>query len=128
MCAQVIVLLAAWGRWSSVQAGKSIGYASVSPMFRDAPSGKGHGSSIPAGVGLGLGNEEIEAVDAAIKRLPGVLRLVVIEVYQYKRSLRQAGEQMGVSHHSAGKYLADAEKRVDYDLSVQRCVIDNLGM
>lgn len=115
MKAQMEVLLSMWGRWALRRAAGGLGYPSVSPMFRDAPSGDSYGSQVP----LGIGEPELLLVDAAVGRLPGVLKLAVIETYQIGGSLRAIGARLGVHHNTLGKYLTEAQLKISLDLELQ---------
>lgn len=112
MKANIEVLLSMWGRWAIRCASGSLGYASVSPMFRDAPSGDSFGDAVP----LGIADQDIQAVDQAVVRLPTMLRLVVYEVYQRGGPLRTVATRMGVSHNSVCKYLKAAHEALEFDL------------
>lgn len=115
MKAQMEVLLSMWGRWAVRRASGALGYPSVSPMFNDAPRGDSFGSQEP----LGIGEPEMLMVDAAVGRLPGVLKLAVIETYQRGGSLRAIGTRMGVSDKTVGKYLAEAHQKISVDIEFQ---------
>lgn len=109
------VLLSMWGRWAIKRASGALGYPSVSPMFNNAPKGDSYGSSVP----LGIGEPELLMVDAAVNRLPGVLKLAVIEAYQRGGSMREVGARMGVDHKTVGKYLTDAHLKISIDMESQ---------
>lgn len=115
MKAQMEVLLSMWGRWAIRRASGGLGYPSVSPMFKDAPRGDSFGSQEP----LGIGEPEMLMVNAAVERLPGVLKLAVIETYQRGGSLRAIGARMGISDKTVGKYLADAHQKISIDMELQ---------
>jgi len=115
MKAQIEVLLSMWGRWAIRRAAGALGYPRVSPMFRQAPSGDAYGSQEP----LGIGEPELMLVDAAVGRLPGVLKLVVIETYQIGGSLREVGARLGVHHNTLGKYLTESQLKISLDLELQ---------
>lgn len=115
MKAQMEVLLSMWGRWAIRRAAGGLGYPSVSPMFKDAPRGDSFGSQEP----LGIGEPEMLMVNAAVERLPGVLKLAVIETYQRGGSLRAIGARMGISDKTVGKYLADAHQKISIDMELQ---------
>lgn len=112
MKASIETLLNMWARWAIRRTSGALGYPSVCPMFRDAPKGDAFGSAIP----LGFATEDIEAVDAAVMRLPSVLRITLIEVYQRGGALRLVAGRMGVSHNSVCKYLKAAHKALDAEM------------
>jgi len=109
------VLLSRWGRWAIKRDSGALGYSSVSPMFRDAPAGDSYGETLP----IGIAGSDLLAVDAAVMRLPDVLKLVVLYIYQRNQSLRAAAQQLGVSHQSAGKYLEQAHQKISIDIEIQ---------
>lgn len=107
MIAHVDVLLCRWGRWSVKQASRDVGYPSTSPMFKDATPGRGFGSEIPHGVGMGA--MDMHAVDRAVQQLPIIPRCVVVRHYQHEGcSYRATAAACGVSHKSVTQYLNQA--------------------
>lgn len=113
--AQVEVLLSMWGRWAIRRASGALGYPSVSPMFKQAPHGDSYGSQAP----LGTGEPEMLIVDAAVGRLPEVLKLTVFQVYQLGGSMREVAARMGIHHMTVGKYLGEAQLKISVDLQSQ---------
>ena len=104
----VEILLAAWGRWAIRVETKSIGYSSVCPMFREARFGNGFGSAPP----VGLNDADLRAVDAAVQRLPVILRATLNEFYKSQCSVRDLALHLGCDKNAAGRYLNEARRRV----------------
>lgn len=100
-------MLAIWGHWAVRQASRSLGYPTVSPMFRDAPRGDGFGSQIPIGVAGGAG-PEIYRLDFDISRLPIVQKVALVEVYQIGGSFREIAARMGVRRDALSAWLEKA--------------------
>ena len=112
---QVEVLLSRWGRWAIRRESGALGFASSS-ILQHAGGGDAFDAPIPKGVSDG----DMEAIDGAVNRLPGVLREVVIQVYQ-----RGAGKSMvwnaarsGISRNALTEFLAMAHHRILVELEV----------
>lgn len=115
MRAQIEVLLAMWGRWSVRVESRSRGWPSVSPMFRDGLPGGSPGSAPPLGV-MDSSDANMEAVDAAIRRLPNVPRECVREMYRRGGSLRAVAGRCGITKETLVKYLNQAHEKLAVDL------------
>ena len=70
--------LCRWGAWSRRMVARAVGYPPCSPMFKDAPAGKGYGSKPP----LGVDDADNGVTDRAVKRLSAEDIRLCIEVYQ----------------------------------------------
>ena len=109
MKAQMEVLLSMWGRWAIRRASGALGYPSVSPMFRGAPRGDSYGSALP----LGLCDDDMMAVDAAVNKMPEIIKITVIAVYQphgNRRTMRDVAIYLGVSEPTIRKYVTESHR------------------
>lgn len=105
-------LLVRWGYWARTCGTGGLGFPRVSPMFRDGPRGDAYGPGLP----MGFVEADILDCDAAVRRLPLVLFVIVLEVYQVGGSLRAIGMRLGISNHAVRKYLTQAQKTIVVDL------------
>jgi len=114
--AAVDVLLCRWGRRALRCESAALGFASCSILSSSAAS-DGFDTAIPKGVA----DADIEAVDGAVKRLPKLLQVVVIEVYQFGqgKSARAQAEKLGVDRLTLGKYLVSAHRKIVLDIGNQ---------
>lgn len=114
----VDVVLCRWGRWAIRCESGALGFASSSIM---ACSGDGDGfdSSVPRGVSDG----DMEAVDCAVRRLPDVLRCVIIGVYVsgQGRSARYHAQFLGISRQALTEYVRQAHQKIVLDISLMGC-------
>lgn len=84
-------LLCAWGAWSRRAVAGGIGFPSCSPMFKDAPVGKGYASRPP----LGIGTSDCCATDLAVQRLSPEDRRLCVEVYRIGGKTVEVAARLG---------------------------------
>lgn len=72
--------LCVWGKRQFASMRSGLGFPPYSPMFRDTPSGKGHGGNPPKGVAL-TGVQEMLDISAAVQQLDIADRSLVAETY-----------------------------------------------
>lgn len=114
MITWVDVSLNAWASWAISQARREVGYPSVSPMFKDAPSGRVFESHEP-----GVIRADLMQMDRAVMALPSLLKVVVVEYYQRRRSANDAAKALGVRKTQMYRYLDQAHLHIaDYFASV----------
>lgn len=113
--AWVDALLSRWGRWSIRCESGALGFSASCILGGDPGEGDGYDSAIP----LGVLDEDMEAVDGAVRRLPKMLRLVVMEVYQHShgKSDRALAISLGIHVDTMSKYLCDAQRKIAFDIS-----------
>lgn len=116
--AWVDALLSRWGRWAIRCESGALGFASCS-ILAGAGDGDGFDSAIPLGVGV-MG-DDMEAVDSAVRKLPKVLKLTVIEVYQFGhgKSDRALAEALGMSRQAMQSFIIQAHKQIALDIRVE---------
>jgi hypothetical protein len=115
--AWVDVLLSRWGRWAIRCESGALGFASSCVLGGDGGvTGGESGSAVPIGVADG----DMAAVDGAIRKLPKVLRLTVVEVYQFGhgKSDRALAEALGMSRQAMQSFIIQAHKQIALDISV----------
>lgn len=114
MIVYVNTLLVAWGKWAAYGRDGGVGWPSCSPMFRDAPSGRGFGSSLP--VGVGMHSDDCEVTDRAVSRLPDDLRRLCVEVYQIGGKTTEIAERIGIARETVSRKLDRAHQLVLHEL------------
>lgn len=107
MITWVDVSLNAWASWAISQARREVGYPSVSPMFKDAPSGRVFESHEP-----GVIRADLMQMDRAVMALPSLLKVVVVEYYQRRRSANDAAKALGVRKTQMYRYLDQAHLHI----------------
>jgi len=118
MSARIEVMLSLWGKWAIKSATKGLGYPTSSAGFGDYQPPKGDVYDQGRAPG-GVAEIDILRIDAAINRLPQVLKLVVIHVYQTRQSGRAIAAVLGISVQSLGKYKEEAHRRIAIDTENQ---------
>lgn len=114
--AWVDALLSRWGRWAIRCESGALGFASACILGGDLHTNEdGYHSAEPRG----LVDDDMEAVDGAVRRLPDVLRLTVIRVYQfgYGQSDRALAAALGMSRQAFREYLLAAHRKIALDIS-----------
>lgn len=113
----VDVLLGRWGRWAIRRESGALGYASSCFLGDVAGGGDGYDSAEPRGVADG----DMEAVNAAVMRLPVVQVGCLVVVYQLGagRSDRENAERAGVMVRTLTRYIHDAQQKIALDISLR---------
>ena len=93
MIPYVNTMLVAWGRWAARGSDGGIGWASVSPMFKDAPSGNGYGSKMPLGVGDI--DDDCEFTDSAVRRLCDDDKLLLVQAFVRRMKVKDIAAANG---------------------------------
>ncbi len=116
--AWVDALLSCWGRWAIRCESGALGFSSSCSIGGGDlhENVDGYHSAIP----LDVIDHDLEAVDGAVRRLQKVLRLTVIEVYQFgqgKSERKMAGE-LGIHVDTMRKYVLLAHRKIALDISL----------
>lgn len=113
----VDVLLCRWGRWAIRCESRALGFAAACSLGGVSGDGDGYDSAIPRGVIL---DDDLEAVDGAVRRLPAGLHLVVIAVYQFGqgKSDRAIAAELGYSRQAMTEFLRKAHQKIALDISL----------
>jgi hypothetical protein len=116
--AWVSAILSRWGRWAIKSESGALGFATMSMIASDYQEGDGYDTRIPKGVQ----DEDMEAVNKAVSKLPHVLLVVVIEVYQRHpgRSVHKNARTLGISRQALDEYLKKAQRLVCDDISLTK--------
>lgn len=116
--AWVDALLCRWGRWALRCESAALGFASCSIL-----SGCGDGDGFDTAIPLGVMDDDMEAVDGSVRKLPKGLRVVVVEVYQFSqgKSDRRIAECLGYSRQALQEYVVKAHRIIALDISVEGC-------
>lgn len=117
----VDALLSRWGRWALRCESGALGFASSCCLGGgDLHTNEdGYHSAEPRG----LIDGDMEAVDAAVRKLPKGLRLVIVEVYQFSqgKSDRKIAENLGYSRQALQEYVLKAHRQIALDISIEGC-------
>jgi hypothetical protein len=111
----VDVLLSKWGRWAIRCESGALGFASSCIL-----AGAGDGDSFDSAIPKGVIDGDLEAVDGAVRRLPFVIRITVIQVYQWGqgKSDRHNAQALGVDRNTVNRYLVLAHQKIALDISL----------
>jgi hypothetical protein len=109
-------LLSRWGRWALRCESGALGFAS-SCSLGCSGDGDGFDTAVPRGVM----DDDLEAVDGAIRKLPKLLCLTVIEVYQHGqgKSESKLAASLGIDRKTVMKYVLLAHRKIALDISIQ---------
>lgn len=110
----VNALLSRWGHWAIRCESGALGFASSCIL-----ACSGDGDAFDAAIPRGVIDEDMEAVDGAVRRLPGVMRVVVVQVYQHGAgwSARKNAEALGIDRRSMSQFLGIAQRKIALDIS-----------
>lgn len=111
-------LLSRWGRWALRCESGALGFSS-SCSLSGGSDGDGYDTAVP----LGVLDDDMEAVDGAVRKLPKGLRLVVVEVYQFGqgKSDRKIADSLGYSRQALQEYINKAHRQIALDISIEGC-------
>lgn len=115
--AWVDALLSRWGRWSIRCESGALGFASSCILGGAIGDSDGYDSAIPRGVL----DDDMEAVDGAIRLLPAVQRECVMQVYKHGAgwSDERNAKAIGISYKSLTQYINLAHRKLALDISLQ---------
>ena len=113
--AWIDALLSRWGRWAIRCESGALGFASSSIL-----AGEGDGDGFDAATPLGVMDDDMHLVDGAVRKLPKVLRLTIIEVYQFSqgKSDRALAAILGLHVDTMRKYVCEAHRKIALDISI----------
>ena len=116
--AWVDALLSRWGRWALRCESGALGFASSCSLGGGDlhENVDGHHSAEPRG----LTDDDMEAVDGSVRKLPPILMVTILEVYQHGqgKSDRQLAEALGISRDTMRKYVLLAHRKIALDISL----------
>jgi hypothetical protein len=114
--AWVDALLSRWGRWAIRCESGALGFASSCVLGGVMGDGDKYDSAVPRGVG----DDDMGAVDGAVRKLPAVLRVTVMEVYQFGqgKSDRMLASSLGIHVDTMRKYVLEAHRQIALDISL----------
>ena len=109
-------LLGRWGQWSIRCESGALGFASGCVL--SGSSGGRYDSTIPLGV---LDEEDLEAVDGSIRRLPSIHREVILQLYKFGNGWtdRRNANTLGISYKTLTQYVNQAHRKIAFDISLQ---------
>jgi DNA-directed RNA polymerase specialized sigma24 family protein len=111
--ASIDVLLSQWGKWSIRCESGALGFA-VSSIL----AGIGTGDAFDSATPRGLIDDDMEAVDGAIRQLPDTLRVTVIQVYRHGAGWSQVrnAAALKIDKRTMRGYLDTARRRLMLEL------------
>lgn len=114
--AWIDALLSRWGRWAIRCESGALGFASSSIL-----AGKGDGDGFDAAIPLGVMDNDMHVVDGAVRKLPKVLKLTIIEVYQFGqgKSDRALADTLGMSRQALQSFVVQAHRQIALDISLE---------
>lgn len=115
--AWVDALLGRWGRWFIRCESGALGFASSCILGGAPGDGDGYDSAIPRGVL----DDDMEVLDGAIRRLPGIQKLAVAQVYKFGAgwSDRRNADAIGISRKMLTQYIGAAQQKIALDISLK---------
>lgn len=99
--------LIAWGRWAARLEAGGLGYAHISPMFKERVS---RPTQLLDASGY-IDADHVQ-IDRCVADLPPILRLVCVTRYQHDLTARKGGEKLGCGATAYGRYLSDAHMQI----------------
>ena len=110
-------LLSRWGRYALKCESKALGYAACS-ILAGAHEGEGLYEPAPP---PDVTNEDFEAITQAVNKLPHVLIVCVVQVYQQgagKSDVKNAAT-LGISRQALKEYIHKAQRQIAAEISLK---------
>jgi len=111
-------LLSRWGRWAIRHESGGLGYAKCS-ILMGAHEGEGHYDPAPP---PDVTEEDFNAVTNAVNKLPPIIRMSVIQVYQLGagKSDRFNANELGITSRTLSQYIGQAQRTISLEISFKR--------